>query len=74
MAHGQLVKVVLAGEEPAEDRMYVLYVVGVDSAAAAVEIIKANVAREGDLVESMGRASPHLLQALHVPPGGYCRA
>jgi hypothetical protein len=47
------------------------YIVAVDDAAKAIELIKQNVAEPGDDIDDLGRVSDGLLQALSLPAGSF---
>ena len=47
------------------------YIVAVDDAAEAVDLIKQNVTEPGDDIQDLGRVSDGLLQALSLPAGSF---
>jgi hypothetical protein len=49
------------------------YIVAIDDAAAAIELIKQNVADPGDDIDDLGRVSDGLLLTLKLPAGSFVR-
>jgi hypothetical protein len=47
------------------------YIVAVDDATEAIDLIKKNVTEPGDDIQDMGRVSDGLLQALSLPAGSF---
>lgn len=47
------------------------YIVAVDDAATAIDLIKQNVAELGDDIEDLGRVSDGLLRALSLPASSF---
>jgi hypothetical protein len=47
------------------------YIVAIDDAAEAIDLIKQNVAAPGDAIDDLGRVSDGLLQALNLPAGSF---
>jgi hypothetical protein len=47
------------------------YIVAVDDAAEAVDLIKQNVAEPGDDIEDLGLVTDGLLQTLNLPAGSF---
>ena len=47
------------------------YIVAVDDAAQAVDLIKQNVAELGDVIEDLGRVSDGLLRVLSLPASSF---
>jgi hypothetical protein len=49
----------------------IAYIVAIDNAAEAIDLIKQNVADPGDAIDDLGRVSDGLLQALSLPAGSF---
>jgi hypothetical protein len=49
------------------------YIVAIDDAAAAIDLIKQNVADLGDAIDDLGRVSDGLLLALGLAAGSFVR-
>jgi hypothetical protein len=47
------------------------YIVAIDDAGEAIDLIKQNVTEPGDDIQDLGRVSDGLLQALSLPAGSF---